>query len=331
MPTALSIVIPFALAGVLAAGGVAKLRSPDELDGWRELGVPALLRQRWLLKLHPWGELALAAALIALGGWLGIAAAAVALLLMLAYLALVVRTWRSGVDTECACFGERKPVTAVTVLRNVWYVALAAGAIVVIGANPLWGGALAALPGAEWAWIVAAVIVAVTVALTLWPTDSPVAPAPVAPVDASVGELLDYVPVRTPSVPVTLADGTEVSLRTLSMQQPMLVIAVTPGCSPCEQVRASLPDWRALLPELKVRLLVTAPPESAKLKELDEPQSLHDPYNFVRDSIGEWSTPSAVLLGGDGFIAGGPVSGYSQIAEFVDDIYESLHGEKPAR
>jgi hypothetical protein len=40
-------------------------------------------------------------------------------------------------------------------------------------------------------------------------------------------------------------------------------------------------------------------------------------------------TPSAVLLGMDGLLAGGPVVGHPDIETFVADIYESLHGVRP--
>ena len=60
------------------------------------------------------------------------------------YLWLVVRLRRRDDDASCACFGARRPVTRLTVVRNVWLLIVAGGAAALIGANPLWGGALAA-------------------------------------------------------------------------------------------------------------------------------------------------------------------------------------------
>ena len=40
-------------------------------------------------------------------------------------------------------------------------------------------------------------------------------------------------------------------------------------------------------------------------------------------------TPTAVLLGIDGLLAGGPVVGYLPITEFISDINESLHRSRP--
>ena len=48
-------------------------------------------------------------------------------------------------------------------------------------------------------------------------------------------------------------------------------------------------------------------------------------------SIEDWQVPTAVLFGIDGMLAGGPITGVTQIDSFIDDVYESLHGERPAR
>ena len=91
--------------------------------------------------LHPWGELVLAVALVVLGGVLGELAALAALALMAAYLWLVVAAWRRGRDASCACFGARRPITVVTVVRNVWLTIVALVTVATIWTNPLLGGA----------------------------------------------------------------------------------------------------------------------------------------------------------------------------------------------
>ncbi|MGB4135204.1 MAG: MauE/DoxX family redox-associated membrane protein [Microbacterium sp.] len=331
MPGPLSIIPPLLVASVLIASGVAKLRRPDDLVGWADLGVPATLRRTWLLRFHPWGEIVLGAALALLGGVLGELASIVVLALMAGYLIFVVRIVQAGTDTTCACFGARKKITAMTVVRNGWYVLLSAAAVATAWANPLWGGPVAALDGAGWLWAIGLAAAGVTVALTMWP--APVegeAPAAVQAVPAASDDDDDYVRVRTPSVPVTRADGELVNVRTLSMTgQPLMLLALNPGCGSCVGVYEKLAAIRALLPEVSVRLLLTGAPETSGWTEKTEPQSLHDPKRYVRDSIAEWSTPSAVLLGMDGLLAGGPVTGGSSILQFVDDVYESLHGVRP--
>ena len=87
-----------------------------------------------------------------------------------------------------------------------------------------------------------------------------------------------------------------------------------------------VPEWRELLPELDIRLLLFFPPDADTLTERTEPQSLHDTNGYVSGSLSDhWMTPTAVLLGIDGLLAGGPVVGYLPITEFISDINESLH------
>lgn len=326
MLSTLAVVLPLVLAAVFAASGIAKLRRPDDVAGWTELGVPRLLRKQWLLRFHPWGEVLLGLALALLGGVLGLLAALVGVALVAAYLVLVVHAYRSAVDASCACFGARRPVTRVTIVRNLWLLVLTVAAAAVIWANPLWGGAMAA--GASDAlWIVGLVIATVTVGIILWP-EGAATPQPVtAVVDSASDDDLDYIRTRTPAVPVTTADGTVVNLRTLALHRPLLLLAVSETCGACAAVIESAPEWRRLLPELDVRMLLRTLPGTG-LTELGEPQSLHDPEGYVSGSIEDWPTPTAVLIGADGFLAGGPVTGNTAVESLIHDVYESLHGAR---
>ena len=56
MPLALSIIVPLTLAVVLGSSGVGKLRTPDDLAGWRALRVPTVLTRAWLVRVHPGGD-----------------------------------------------------------------------------------------------------------------------------------------------------------------------------------------------------------------------------------------------------------------------------------
>ena len=331
MLDALSIALPLVLAAVLIASAVAKLRTPDDLSGWAELGVPRALRRDWLVRVHPWAEAALGISVAVLGGWLGVLATLVALALMVAYTLLVARVAARSTDASCACFGTRRRVNGVTVARNVWLTALAAGAAAVIWATPVVGGALiAGLP--QFAWLIALAVSAVTTAFILWPEtrDEDVDDAPGGPDVSTAEDDLDYIRTRTPAVPVTLADGTSANLRALTQRRPVLLLAVSSSCGSCEAVMERRETYRKLVPEVDVRLLLTQPVTS-RWTERDEPQSLHDEDDYVRESLGYGGTPSAVLLGMDGLLAGGPVTGDRAVDRFVDDIYESLHGERPVR
>ena len=335
MIAALTVTLPAVLAGVFVASAVAKLRSPDDLVGWAELGVPKALRREWLLRSHPWAEIALGAALVLLGGWLGFLAALVAVALMTAYLWLVVRAKARTEDASCACFGSKRRITRVTIIRNVWLLALAVASAAVIWTTPLLGGTVAVAAAGWWPAVVGAAVAAGTAALILWPDERQVpaaaaalaSPAPGA--ETVDGEELDYVRRRTPAVPLTLADGTRVNLRELTRARPILMLAVSATCGSCTVVIEKAPAWRELLPELDVRLLFTHAHDSGRIRELDEPQSLHDVEHLVSGSIEDWRVPTAVLFGIDGLLAGGPVTGVLEIDSFVGDVYESLHGRRP--
>lgn len=326
----LSVAFPLILAAVLIASAIGKFRHPDDISGWAEIGVPRPLRQEWLRRLHPWGELVLGVAVAVLGSILGVIAAIIAVLLMGAYTWLVVRTVMRTEDASCACFGARKPVTRVTVVRNVWLTIVAIVAAGTVWATPLFGGALVgAVLG--WQWLIGLAAAAATAAVILWPESAAPSPAPTEPplVVSGGDDDLDYVRTRTPAVPVSTADGTVHNLRTLAAQKPIVLLAVSPTCGACEAVIAKAPEWRKLLPEVDVRMLLRTAPQQGTMMELDEPQSLHDPEGYVSGSIQDWPTPTAVLLGMDGMLAGGPVIGIDDISEFIGDVYESLHGERP--
>lgn len=326
MPGALATLLPLITAAVLIASAGAKFRHPDDLAGWEELGVAKALRKPVLLKLHPWGEVALAFALAVFGGVLGLLAALVALVLMASYLWLVVRAFRREDDASCACFGTRKQITGLTVARNVWLTLLAAATLAVIWMNPLIGGAVASAAGA-WGWIAGAAIAAVTATVVVWSgTARPSSPSEQATAGSDVGGAveLDYVRLRIPAVPVTLADGTVVSLRSLASIRPILLLAVSPTCGSCTPVIERVDEWREFLPELDVRFLLAYEPEGGRLTERSEPQSLHDPNEYVSGSLGEWPTPAAILFGADGLLAGGPVTGSDPIEAFVQDIRAAL-------
>ena len=50
---------------------------------------------------------------------------------------------------------------------------------------------------------------------------------------------------------------------------------------------------------------------------------LHDPQGTLARIFGV-GTPAAVLLGGDGLLAGGPVRGRDQVVDFVGDVRAEL-------
>jgi len=334
VPTDALLIAPGVLAVVLVVSAVGKLRSPSRsAEAFRDLRVPAPLRHRAVVEALPWGELLLAVLLVTAGGPLAVAAAVAAVLLFAAYLALVVRALGFEAPVDCACFGEFAPgrISGRTVVRNAWLLALAVLDLLVLTpvvAGPAAGTSVVARlsTGGAWAWIVAAGAAALTTWLVTAPSPDAAAVSPTASPEygRQTDDEGDYLRSRTPSLPVLLADGTETDLRQLSTRRAQLLLFVSEGCGSCQDVIAAAPRWRIDLPAVDVRVVVTVPPGEGALTSTEEPQSLHDPRERLRDTFGFGGTPSAVLLGADGLLAGGPVTGSVAVPEFVDEIREQL-------
>lgn len=325
MPPTAFIIAPLLLALVLLTASVGKLRAPERArDAFVDLAVPRALRQRWVRTAHPWGEVVLGVGLVVASGWLGRVVAFGSVVLTLTYLWLVLRAVRQPENVDCDCFGSLASgvVTWTTVVRNVIYVGLAATALwlqVENAAVPTLFGAFASRD--SW-WLGGAALALLTAALTVGGSSPPNAASDAG---ASDEELEEYERRRTPAVPVTLADGTVSTLRELSRERAQLVFLVSETCGFCEEVADQVPRWRKDLPLIDLRLLVPTTPELTTMPAAKaDPMTLHDPQQWVRESLGVSGSPAAVLFGVDGQLAGGPVGGTFSIDRFIDDIRNEL-------
>jgi uncharacterized membrane protein YphA (DoxX/SURF4 family) len=109
----------------LVAGG-SKVAAGDAWpDQARGMGAPAVV-----IPVVPWFEIALGAVLVVQVA--RVAAAVVALLVLVAFSALIVRRLAQGQHPPCACFGawSAKPLGWTHVVRNVALMAIAVVAIV---------------------------------------------------------------------------------------------------------------------------------------------------------------------------------------------------------
>ena len=118
------------LGAVFAWAGTAKLaRRQATAASFAALRVPA---PRSMAVVVPLAELALAAALLAapaLGAW-------GAVVLLLAFTAVLARAVVRGVDAPCACFGSARPepVSTTEIVRNGGLIALA---VIATGASAI--------------------------------------------------------------------------------------------------------------------------------------------------------------------------------------------------
>jgi hypothetical protein len=326
------VIAPIILAVVLVVSAVGKLRAPRaSVEAFRDLHVPAPLSGAFAVRALPWAELVLAIALVAAGGWLGVAASVGALLLFGAYLWLVARALGFDRPVDCACFGEFAPgrVTRRTVARNATLVVLA-----ILGGVDASAGVSVVQRitdgRAPWWWLLAAGAAALTTYLIVARAGSSESELQATrEIGAGLGddELEDYERTPTPAVTVVLGDGTETDLRRLSERRAQLLLFVSEGCGSCTEVIASTPQWREQVPELDIRHVVAQAPEDAAVTSAVEPRSVHDADYRVRDSFGMRGTPSALLLGVDGLLAGGPVTGVEAVQDFVREIMTQLRSE----
>jgi hypothetical protein len=71
--------------------------------------------------------------------------------------------------------------------------------------------------------------------------------------------------------------------------------------------------------------VVAFAPAASSLTSTDTPMTAHDPDRLILDSFGISGVPSAILLGADGLLAGGPVTGGSAVQDFVASVEQELH------
>jgi hypothetical protein len=126
-------VVAGAIVGIafLLAGGTKLRAGPSWPDEAHEMGAPG-----WVVPVLPWFELVLGGLLVA---QLGLPVTAVmALALLGAFTALIIRRLAQGRHPPCACFGawSRRPLGWRHVVRNVVLMALAL--VAALGSGSTW-------------------------------------------------------------------------------------------------------------------------------------------------------------------------------------------------
>jgi uncharacterized membrane protein YphA (DoxX/SURF4 family) len=108
----------------LVSGGSKIAAGPAWPEQARGLGAPS-----FVVPLLPWFEIVLGAVLVM--QLAPVLAAAVALVVLVAFTALIVRRLAQGQHPPCACFGtwSTKPLGRGHVLRNVGFIVLAVVAL----------------------------------------------------------------------------------------------------------------------------------------------------------------------------------------------------------
>ncbi|GAA1916985.1 MauE/DoxX family redox-associated membrane protein [Nocardioides hwasunensis] len=316
-----ALVVVLTLVAVLATSGVAKLRDRQATrDAFDALRVPGVVPADTAAAALPWVELVLAVLLLAAPSrWL-VPVAVVALALMLAYTALIARALGFDEPVTCSCFGSigRHDVDRTTLGRNALLTLLAA----VVVWFALDGGSVASaatdLDAAGWWTLVAAAAAAAVATLVLGGAS-----------EVADDVLEDYERDRIPYGVLHLSDGRSANLWELTSTQARLLVVLKAGCGPCVRTAEKLDDLAARLAPA-VGVVAVYPDEAAAAGATEHAPALSswDPDDNVRRgfSVG---TPAAILLGADGFLAGGPVAGERHVAEFFDEVLDAV-AEQPA-
>lgn len=320
---------PILLTFTLVVSGLAKIGDPRATeDAMRSLRMPARpLHRLGSLLLAP-GELVLAVGLWLPNVPLQVAFAAATLALMLAYLVIIVRALGFDEPVHCSCFGTlgSPNVSGASALRNTTLTLLGIAGVVSAATGATAAAVLTAWP-LLLAWALALGVAVLLTAFTLGGTESSEAAPTAGSGDEAEGDELDY--VRTPIPPGLLRDaaGEIVSLRSFTAGRAVVLIWANPGCGPCERVLDALPRWRErLAPQVSVHTVLHRPFERLSPPDFERlgPDPLEDVQSTLAETLSMSGTPTAVLLGADGLLAGGPVAGGDDVVEFVEEIIAQL-------
>ena len=325
---------PILLSITLLISGLAKLGAREGTqDAMRSLRLPLPTMHASVASVLPVTEIVLALAIWIPAPPLQVLLTGLVAALMLTYLVIIARALTFEEQVHCSCFGTlaSPTVSRTTLVRNVLLsvlgllavVAAASGAMTTLLVQAPMG-----LIGLGIALLIAIALTAATIGGSVAETDADAATAPApAAADPDEDELLDYERSPIPAAVLQQPDGRLITLTQLTAQRAALLVFVTEGCGPCERVLDHAEEWIGELEQtLQVRFVFSRPLDQLRERTTDrvEGHALHDLQFTARTALGGTSAPSAVLLGADGQLAGGPVNGGSAVIEFVQEIREQL-------
>lgn len=327
--------------------GIAKL---VDLSGTRSalvsLQIPARALHPLFAVLTPVLEIAIAAAVWIPVWRLPVIASALALVMMTVFTVVIARALRFEDAVHCSCFGTlgSPTVTAGTLARNI-LLGLVALTSLLAALNGISAGALgAAEPLASLTLTLVLAVAATLAVLIRGGTDrlageagaSAATAAAAHPPRTDAGADLDaqaqdepgeYLRMPIPFAELNQPNGAAITLRDLAREQAVLLVSLSVGCGPCARLMPKIPAWRdALAPFVQVKPVFSNPPGGLPNDVLESVNGdyLLDPERRTMWLMEMTGTPSAVLLGADQLVAGGPVSGRIEIEEFVGEIQEQL-------
>ena len=325
---------PILLSITLLISGLAKLGAREGTqDAMRSLRLPLPTTHASVASVLPVMEIFLALALWIPVPPLQVLLAGLVTALMFTYLVIIARALTFEEQVHCSCFGTlaSPTVSRTTLVRNVilnvlgllTVVAAASGAMTTLLVQAPLG-----LIGLGLALLTAIALAATTIGGSVADPDADAATAAsTAASDVDEDALLDYERSPIPAAVLQQPGGRLITLTQLTAQRAALLVFVTEGCGPCERVLDHAEEWIGELEQtLQVRFVFSRPLDELRERTTNRvtDHALHDLQFTARTALGGRSAPSAVLLGADGQLAGGPVNGGSAVIEFVQEIREQL-------
>ena len=334
---------PILLTLTLLVSGLAKLgaRQGTE-DAMTSLRLPLRSFHRSVATVLPVVEIVLA-----LGLWipsvpLQVLMAMCVALLMVAYLVIIARALTFGEPVECSCFGTlASPTVSRTTLGRNLLLALLAIITLLAASSGAMTLALVQVPlslvGLGSALLLTIVLTVLTLGGSAKERTDVSGDAPREErTDGVTGamteamtdeELLDYERAAIPGGVLQQPSGRLITLTQLTAQSAALLVFVSEGCGPCERVLDRADGWiGSLSPFMQVKFVFSRPIDQLRERTTVRvgEHAMHDLQFTARSTLGGRTAPSAVLLGADGLLAGGPVDGGSAVIEFVEAIQEQL-------
>jgi peroxiredoxin len=306
-----------ALAVVFAVAAVTKLAdmagSRRALEGF---GVPGRFVRPISVAL-PLLELT-AAALLAVAPTAQ-AGAALAVILLAAFIAAILAALRRGAAPDCHCFGQlhSRPAGWETVARNG---ALGAVAVFALAAGP--GPGIPSWVSHSDGTTVALVcvglvmIVLVHAGVSLWQQNRSLTGrgrAPASPVTLEVGQ-------SVPDVGVLSEDGTKVTVTELLVNDQRAILVFTnASCEPCVELLPELARWREVLgARLPIHVLASADPEeNGRLAGEHGIPLLLDEDGAAAAAFGVEATPGAIEVDAAGRVAASTALGAPAIEGLI--------------
>lgn len=317
------VLLPLALATVLIASGILKLR---DFKGTRrsldDLPLPNIVRADWFARLFPIVEIMLGGALLISPTPPYPMVAALTSVIFLAYLVIIAIATTRPRPIVCNCFGSLStaPVSRRTVLRNTLLLSVAIAAFVTSNTT---GSVLAAVRGfsnSSLCWFLATIAIAAVIAGITLPTVARTANHPAQIAEPGVNA---HESVASEVLGTELVDwnGNARRVASLAQEKAVLLVLAKTQCHACSLVTDAIEAWAAELePEIQILIATsTARTEFLAAYPRFNARTLWG-YRSLISAAGIRGVPAAIFISHGSADFRGPFYGIDEISRFVSAL-----------